>query len=86
MSPTNHEGPTRLKLIDFNDPFYKPLWLRTAVVVVTGAWGVFEFLSGAPFWGVLFLGVGAVAFYRLFIDFNPRKAEPDKTYREKDDG
>lgn len=63
------------KLLDFNDPFYKPLWLRIVIVAVAAGWGVFEFMAGSPFWGVLFVGAGAFAFYGLFIAFNPREPE-----------
>jgi hypothetical protein len=71
-----------MKFFDFNDPFFKPLWIRIAVVAVAGAWGVFEFVSGAPFWGVLFCGLAAAAFYGFFIVFNPRDPKP-KTENEE---
>lgn len=67
-----------MKLFDFNDPFFKPLWLRIVIVAVAGAWGVFEFVSGAPFWGTLFVGVAALAFYGFFIAFDPREPEGKK--------
>jgi hypothetical protein len=63
------------KLFDFNHPFFKPLWIR---ILVTGAclvWGIIEFMSGAPFWGVLFCGLGAMAAYGLFVTFDPDKVE-----------
>ncbi|MAY63485.1 MAG: hypothetical protein CML29_14880 [Rhizobiales bacterium] len=63
------------KLFDFNHPFFKPLWIR---ILVTGAclvWGVFEFMTGAPFWGVLFCGLGAMAAYGLFVTFDPDQIE-----------
>lgn len=65
-----------MRLFDFNDPFFKPLWLRVAIVLVCGGWGAFEFASGATFWGALFVAVAAVAFHGLFIAFDPR--EPDR--------
>ena len=61
-----------MKLFDLNDPFFKPLWLRIAIVLVAGAWGIFEFMSGAMFWGTLFVGIAAIAFHGFFIAFNPR--------------
>tara|TARA_Y100000815_G_scaffold272098_1_gene300195 strand:- start:21994 stop:22209 length:216 start_codon:yes stop_codon:yes gene_type:complete len=64
-----------LKLFDFNDPFFKPLWIRIAVVAVAVLWGVFEFINGATFWGVLFVALAAVAFHGLFITFAPREPE-----------
>ena len=67
-----------MKLFDFNDPFFKPLWLRVAIVLVAGAWGTFEFMAGATFWGTLFVGIAVVAFHGLFIAFNPREPENKK--------
>ncbi len=70
-----------MKYFDFNNPFFKPLWLRIAVVAVSGLWGLFEFVSGAPVWGVLFCGVAVLAFHGLFVAFDPREPgedDPDK--------
>lgn len=64
-----------MNLFDFNDPFFKPLWLRVAVVAVACGWGIFEFIAGAPFWGVLFCGLGVLAFHGLFLKFEPRDAK-----------
>lgn len=68
-------------LFDFNHPFFKPLWLRIAIVVVCLGWGAFEFVAGAAFWGTVFCAVGALAAYGFFVTFAPR--EPDDT---QDDG
>ena len=62
-----------MKLFDFNDPFFRPLWLRVVLVAVSALWSVFEFAAGSPFWGVLFLGIAALAFHGLFIAFEPRE-------------
>ena len=56
-----------MKLIDFDHPFFEPLWIRIAVVVVCVAWGLFEFSTGAVFWGVLFTGVGLFAAWNFFV-------------------
>ncbi|MFZ1679861.1 MAG: DUF3329 domain-containing protein [Rhizobiaceae bacterium] len=56
-----------MSLLDFNDPFYRPRGVRIAVVVVPAMWSVFEFWSGAPFWGVIFIGAAALAFHGLFL-------------------
>jgi len=75
-----------LKLLDFNNPFFKPLPLRVAVVAVCALWGVFEFVSGAPFWGVVFVGMAAIAFHGLFISFEPREPTSDETSEGQDNG
>jgi hypothetical protein len=65
------------KLLDFNDPFYRPLWLRIVIVAVVAGWGLFEFVTESPFWGVIFFGAAAFAFHGLFIAFNPREPEQE---------
>ena len=65
-----------MALFDLNDAFFKPLWIRVAIVLVTALWGIFEFSSGSPLWGVLFCGLSAYAVHGFFIVFDPR--EPDK--------
>jgi hypothetical protein len=65
------------KLLDFNDPFYNPLWLRIIIVAVVAGWGLFEFVTGSPFWGVIFVGAAAFAFHGLFIAFNPSEPEQE---------
>lgn len=54
-------------LIDPEHPFYKPLWVRIAIVAVCIVWAAFEFALGAPFWGVLFGGAGVYAGYVFFM-------------------
>lgn len=71
-----------MNLFDFNHPFFKPLWIRIAVVSVAALWGIFEFTNGATFWGVLFVALAAVAFHGLFITFAPREPEAKDTKDE----
>lgn len=74
-------------MFDLNHPFFIPLWRRVAVVAVTLAWGLFEFASGSPFWGTLFLGIGGYAFWGLFIAFDPSAAEErERSDKEKRSG
>lgn len=60
-----------MNFFDMNHPFFKPLWIRVLVVSLCVGWAVFEFIGGSPFWGVLFLGMGGIAFWGLFVDFDP---------------
>lgn len=64
------------RLFDFNHPFFRPLWLRVAVVGLAAGWAVLEYLAGSPAWAMLFGALAAVAFHGLFIVFNPREPEP----------
>jgi hypothetical protein len=67
---------SRKKLIDLEHPFFAPLWVRIAVVVVCVAWGSFEFARGAALWGTLFLGVAAVCAWRFAtIDYTAGRDE-----------
>ncbi len=61
-----------MAFFDFKHPFFEPLWRRIAVVAVCIGWGLFEFSTGAAFWGILFTGVGLVAAYQFFITTNDR--------------
>ncbi len=60
------------KLFDFDHPFFRPAWLRIAIVVVCLGWAALEIATGAPGWAMLFGGVGVYAGYRFFFAFNPR--------------
>lgn len=51
----------------FQHPWFRPLWRRVLVVAVCLGWGLFELISGAPFWAILFLAMGAVAIWELFL-------------------
>ncbi|MBA3324381.1 MAG: DUF3329 domain-containing protein [Rhodobacteraceae bacterium] len=60
-------------LFDFDHPFFRPLWIRLAVVSVCLGWAMLELLSGSRGWAMLFGGVGLYAAYRLLVTFNPRE-------------
>ena len=64
-----------MKFFDFDNPFYRPLWRRIAIVGFSAAWSVFEFAIGSPFWGMLIGGIAAFVFYNLFAAYDP--GEPD---------
>jgi hypothetical protein len=57
-----------MRLIDPNHPFFARPWVRWVSVAVPALWGAVEFLwVGDPFWGLLFLGVGGLAFWELIL-------------------
>lgn len=62
-------------MFDFDNPFYRPLWLRLVLCAFCLGWGIFELVSGSPGWAVLFLAMGAYLVWRLFVTFNPRDDE-----------
>jgi chromate transport protein ChrA len=59
------------KLIDLEDKFFAPVWIRVAVILVTTVWGLFEMSAGAPMWGIIFLGFSVVCGWRFAtIDYS----------------
>jgi hypothetical protein len=59
-------------MFDLDHPFFRPLWLRVAIVVVCLGWAVFEFAGGSAFWGILFGALGVYSAYRFFVTVNRR--------------
>ncbi len=61
-----------MKLIDQNHPFYKPLWRRVAIVVVTALWAAFELLvTGEGLWIVVSCAVFAISAWTFLIAWTP---------------
>jgi hypothetical protein len=61
------------KLFDLDHPFFRPLWIRIAIVAACGLWTALEVAAGAAAWAVLFGGLGLYAAWRFFVTFNPRE-------------
>lgn len=53
-------------MFDLAVPFFLPVWRRVATVGFALGWGVFEVASGAPFWGMIFLGMGGIAAWKFW--------------------
>ncbi len=56
-----------MKLIDPTHPFFRPLWVRVAVVGVAVVWAMVELIFGSPGWAILFAAAG---FYALWVFVN----------------
>jgi len=56
-----------MSILDLKTDFYRPLWIRLLLLFIMFGWAAVEFLTGAPFWGVVFGGVGAVALWQWFF-------------------
>jgi hypothetical protein len=69
-------------------PFFIPLWRRLLTVAACLIWATFEFWAGSPGWGMLFGGVGAIAAWGFFVDFDPEaiRANADKAEKDKKNG
>ena len=48
--------------------FFLPVWRRYLLIAVCVGWSIMEFVTAAPFWGIIFGGLGAVATWQLFFD------------------
>jgi hypothetical protein len=60
-----------MDLVGAKHPFWTVAWRRYATVGSAGAWSVFEWVMGDPFWGVLFTGMTALAAWELIIKYKP---------------
>jgi len=47
-----------MKLLDPNDPFYRPLWRRIVNVVIVFGWAVLEAVNQHSGWALIFFAIG----------------------------
>lgn len=55
------------------DDFFRPLWIRLAIVIACAGWAVLEWTSGETGWAMM---AGAVAVYGVWsflINYKPRE-------------
>lgn len=60
-----------MKLLDTDHPFFRPLWIRIAIVAVAAGWAGLEFWAGSFGWGALVLAFAALGAWGFFVDFDP---------------
>lgn len=73
--PTLHAG----RMINVNDPFYRPLWRRIAINVVSFGWLSFELLvSQNGFWMVIAGAFAAASAWYFLINWKdpPENSAP----------
>lgn len=56
-----------MTFLDPNHPFFAKAWVRWVSALFPLGWAGVEFAFHSPFWGVLFGGLGAYAFYILIV-------------------
>ena len=56
------------RLFDLDHEFFRPLGIRIVVTMIILGWGLFEFVTGAPFWGVLFGAMGIWCGWKFFVE------------------
>lgn len=54
-------------LIDPQNPFFRPLWVRLLCVLAPLLWAGVEASNGAIFWAILFAAAGIYLLVMLFI-------------------
>lgn len=62
-------------MFDFDDPRYRPLWLRLLLCGVCVGWGIFELASGNFLFAILFIALSVYLIWRLLFNFHPRDEE-----------
>ncbi|SLN62431.1 hypothetical protein AQS8620_02826 [Aquimixticola soesokkakensis] len=71
-------------MFNFDLPFYRPLWLRLGIVILSLGWAIVELTTGSPGFAILFGAVGFFAAYRFFVTFDPDKEARKTTEASKD--
>ena len=80
MADGKDPGGCRRRLLDPDNPFFRPLWRRVATVGVAAAWALVELAFGNQTWAFVFGGLAAYAGWVLLVDFKPgdgAKGGPD---------
>jgi hypothetical protein len=62
---------------DFHsNPFYRPLWIRLAIVGSLAAWTVVEaFVSKSPFWGIIVGALFAFCLWKFLLTYPKHKGD-----------
>lgn len=70
-----------MQLIDPKHKFYRPLYIRIAIVAVCLGWAIVEATTGEPIWGIAVGAVGVYAAWMLLLNYTPSTddvAAPDR--------
>ena len=65
-----------MSFFDLQIPFFIPVWRRCVLIGICLVWSAFEFFAGETFWGLLFVGLGALAAWQLFFSGWPEGESP----------
>lgn len=65
-------------MFDLHIPFFLPLWRRLLVTAIACGWALFELLTGAIGWAILFGAVGALCLQQFFVVWDPERAARGK--------
>ena len=64
-----------MQLIDTTHKFYRPLYVRIAIVAVCLGWAIVEATVGEPIWGIAVGAVGVYAAWMLLLNYTPSADE-----------
>lgn len=64
-----------MQLIDPKHRFYRPLYVRVAVVAVCLGWAIVEATTGEPIWAIAVGAVGVYAAWMLLLNYTPSRDE-----------
>jgi hypothetical protein len=59
--------------------FFRPLWLRVAIVAACAGWAILEWGNGESGWAMMAAAVTAYGIWSFIINFEPSKPEPPKS-------
>jgi hypothetical protein len=54
-----------MKILDLEHPFFIPVGVRVAVVIICAAWGLFEISNANVFWAMFFMGLSVICAWRF---------------------
>lgn len=58
-----------MRLLDTGHDFFRPLWVRLAIVAVAFAWALFEASLGETVWALVFGGIASYCAWALLIGY-----------------
>ncbi|GAB5374310.1 MAG: hypothetical protein AcusKO_07720 [Acuticoccus sp.] len=71
-----------MSFFEVRTPFFRPMWRRVVATAICFGWALFELLSGAVFWAVLFGAAGAALAWQFFITFDDAPAPEAEEKKE----
>ncbi|MEM6386763.1 MAG: hypothetical protein AAF718_11065 [Pseudomonadota bacterium] len=66
-------------LFEVRHPFFRPFYRRFIMTAMILSWAVFEWVSGAQAWALVFGTAGFYLVLQFFVNFDP------KDYERRDD-
>lgn len=58
--------------------FFRPLWLRVAIVAACAGWALLEWVNGENGWAMMAAAVTAYGIWSFIIAYEPSKRESPK--------